>query len=445
MYLITIEGGDGSGKGIAARVVCDILEREKSFTAAVLTAEPRRKHPLGRSAINAVKEKKHTPEHEAKLFALDRLDHGLNWIMPKLHEGCAVVSDRNIHSSLVYQGVVGGIGVRNVALLNAGALVPDLCIWIDCDPEIAIKRIQSGSLRDASPGKTEYFETLDIQKTVRSGYQRVFSGDSLKNTPFESVEILGPINNNSSIENFTKELTRGVRKFLRARPVPRNTDLEDLDLGVIKRIIEWNSGQMKLPGFENETERSRIRTPWELTRDAEKTHLASISTEVADNIPRSIHSKSIYSVMSSIALISYADLNEIISAMGPSRAISKGHTNRVIRHFSSQGEWARISSTSRAESSHFRVTKTGSSIGAIMLVLSPLRSKIRLWRSRKPNTSYKHLISGLLSMGIEQDTFRRVSNRISLLYPSDGYPINDDHTSHVEDWWHGKITYESSD
>ena len=80
MYLITIEGGDGSGKGIAARVVCDILEREKSFTAAVLTAEPRRKHPLGRSAINAVKEKKHTPEHEAKLFALDRLDHGLNWI-----------------------------------------------------------------------------------------------------------------------------------------------------------------------------------------------------------------------------------------------------------------------------------------------------------------------------------------------------------------------------
>ena len=58
MYLITIEGGDGSGKGLASRIICELLERDGSFTSVDLTAEPRRKHPLGRAAIDAVKEKK---------------------------------------------------------------------------------------------------------------------------------------------------------------------------------------------------------------------------------------------------------------------------------------------------------------------------------------------------------------------------------------------------
>lgn len=57
MYLITIEGGDGSGKGLASRIICELLERDGSFTSVDLTAEPRRKHPLGRAAIDAVKEK----------------------------------------------------------------------------------------------------------------------------------------------------------------------------------------------------------------------------------------------------------------------------------------------------------------------------------------------------------------------------------------------------
>ena len=129
MYLITIEGGDGSGKGLASRIICDLLEKDGSFTSVELTAEPRRRHPLGRAAIDAVKEKKHTPEHEAKLFALDRLDHGLNWMLPRLSKGSVVVCDRNIHSSLVYQGIVGGLGTKNVGVLNSGALIPDLCVW----------------------------------------------------------------------------------------------------------------------------------------------------------------------------------------------------------------------------------------------------------------------------------------------------------------------------
>ena len=32
MYLITIEGGDGSGKGLATKIVSEVLHKEFSFT-----------------------------------------------------------------------------------------------------------------------------------------------------------------------------------------------------------------------------------------------------------------------------------------------------------------------------------------------------------------------------------------------------------------------------
>ena len=48
MYLITIEGGDGLGKGLATKVISEVLSKESSFAAVAITAEARRKHPLGR-------------------------------------------------------------------------------------------------------------------------------------------------------------------------------------------------------------------------------------------------------------------------------------------------------------------------------------------------------------------------------------------------------------
>ena len=64
-----------------------------------------------------------SPEEEAGLFAADRLDHSHGWILPRLNEGKAVVCGRNIHSSLVYQGIVGGIGLEKAAQINSAALI----------------------------------------------------------------------------------------------------------------------------------------------------------------------------------------------------------------------------------------------------------------------------------------------------------------------------------
>ena len=61
MYLFSIEGGDGSGKGLAAEIVSEILQSEFCFTSVETTAEPRRNHALGRLAIDSVRKQTLSP------------------------------------------------------------------------------------------------------------------------------------------------------------------------------------------------------------------------------------------------------------------------------------------------------------------------------------------------------------------------------------------------
>ena len=79
MYLITVEGGDGSGKGEAVRIIAELLS-QYPFNDVHLTHEPRRHSELGKLALESVKIGDKTPLQEAGLFAADRLDHSHTWI-----------------------------------------------------------------------------------------------------------------------------------------------------------------------------------------------------------------------------------------------------------------------------------------------------------------------------------------------------------------------------
>ena len=72
MYLISVEGGDGSGKGEAARILLE-LAAEFPFPQVHATHEPRRHSELGKLALTSVKLGDKTPLEEAGLFAADRL------------------------------------------------------------------------------------------------------------------------------------------------------------------------------------------------------------------------------------------------------------------------------------------------------------------------------------------------------------------------------------
>ena len=216
MYLITVEGGDGSGKGLATQMIAEILHQEFTFSGIDVTAEPRRDAELGLLAVEAVRTGDAGPVREAVYFAADRMDHSHTWIRPRLSQGHAVVSERNVHSSLVYQGVVGDLGVEEVANMNAAAMIPDLCIWVDCDPEMALNRISDGTRKlsiSSRTDDTEYFETDEFQVKIRQGYHDLLGGNVPIPAPFNRGRVVGPIINDGTKEDFRRKLQIEIRKF----------------------------------------------------------------------------------------------------------------------------------------------------------------------------------------------------------------------------------------
>ncbi len=102
------------------------------------------------------------PETEALLFAADRIEHG-KVIKESLVKGKVVISDRYKHSSLAYQGAAG-VDVEWMQSLNKHALVPDLVILLDIDPDKSLERVSDRA-------KT-VFEKKEYLKKVRAEYIR---------------------------------------------------------------------------------------------------------------------------------------------------------------------------------------------------------------------------------------------------------------------------------
>jgi dTMP kinase len=157
---LVIEGLDGSGKTTQAALLAEKLKKTHSI---LLTAEP--SHGKTGSFIREclLYENKRLPiESEALLFAADRVEHMYSEVKPALDEGKLVICDRYIYSSLAYQGN-SGLSLEWIKNINARALQPDICIFIDVPPEKVIERLQR---------KKSVMETLETQCRVREVYMK---------------------------------------------------------------------------------------------------------------------------------------------------------------------------------------------------------------------------------------------------------------------------------
>lgn len=423
MYLITIEGGDGSGKGLATKIVAEVLEREFCFTSVEVTGEPRRDHPLGRLAIDSVRQQTHTPEQEAGLFAADRVDHSHGWILPRLEEGRIVVSERNVHSTLVYQGVVGGLGVDRVAQINSAALVPDLCIWVDCDPEMAIKRIKSGTLRMLSE-KEEYFETTELQKAIRSGYSSLLSGDIEMPIPFDMGAIIGPVSNESTEKEFRRKLTLHIRKFIHSRPEPLNVETESIERYMLRKLIRSSKGQTTLDGLGVKPTRDTTNwldnvAPWRVLRNTQLLHseaLSTVSTDERLDVPKSVLAHSISSICGTLALLPSADVNELRAAQGPVRALSDSHSHKVLKFMANRSNWVhQHRSLIGRDAARNQLRDEMQTFGMLMLVIWPLRNGLHRWLAQNPETHPRFAMGQIVRSGEFPRDVRNTIERLSIL------------------------------
>ena len=444
MYLFSIEGGDGSGKGLATQIVCEILQSEFCFKSVEITAEPRRDHALGRLAIDSVRRQTLSPEQEAGLFAADRLDHSHGWILPRLQEGRAVVSGRNIHSSLVYQGIVGGIGVERTAQMNSAALIPDLCIWVDCDPEIALERIRKGTLRGLS-SKEEYFETSELQVRIRDGYRHLLSGEMELPTPFDMGAILGPISNEGTQSQLRNLLREAIRSFMNSRPTPINVEMEKVDQFQIRAMIRETQNQSTLSDIGIEPTKTKSgwldgQAPWKVLKSAKESHNKAIKSmeKESHNYPINILNHSMASVCGTLSLVNSAEISELRSSMGPVRCVSKRHTQRIIQFLKELGWVYRRKNLVGREAPKSQLREELFPFGRLVLAIWPLRREISKWQSRNPKTHLRFFMGQIVKSGRHERALRDTISRLSVLGSGVEGGTTPENAESLVDWWLGK-------
>lgn len=150
---IVLEGADGVGKSTQVRLVAARL-RERGVDV-VETLEPGAT-PAGRGLRGFVLDvgTDIDPRTEALVMASDRAQHVAEVVRPALERGAVVLSDRYVPSSLVYQGVVRGLGVDEVERINefaTGGLAPDAVLVLDVPRETTDERRDGNDRLEAEP------------------------------------------------------------------------------------------------------------------------------------------------------------------------------------------------------------------------------------------------------------------------------------------------------
>ncbi|MEM2995760.1 MAG: dTMP kinase [Candidatus Bathyarchaeia archaeon] len=189
---ICVEGLDGCGKTTQTKLL--VRNLRKIGYDAIYTAEPTRgkigrfirRHCLhGKERLPAVV--------EALLFAADRFKHVEDEVAPALEKGKIVVSDRYVYSSYAYQGAAG-LNLEWIEKVNENAICPHLAIFVDVEPEIAVKRLKP---------KKSVMEDLETQRKVREIYLN-----------FASKGKLVRIDGNKPIKTVATDILKVVYEFL---------------------------------------------------------------------------------------------------------------------------------------------------------------------------------------------------------------------------------------
>lgn len=176
LFIVT-EGLDGSGKSTQIELMKQELERRGH--KVYVTAEPTGFETgayIRRILSDSLEKDMYL---QAALFLADRLEHithPQNGIARYLDMGYTVICDRYYFSSFAYQGTASDIDwVMKINLECERILKPDLCLFLDVDPDTCKRRI------DTVREKAELYEK-DVKEMsrIRSNFLNVF--DRLSDT-----------------------------------------------------------------------------------------------------------------------------------------------------------------------------------------------------------------------------------------------------------------------
>ncbi|MFA6537394.1 MAG: dTMP kinase [Patescibacteria group bacterium] len=169
---IVFEGGEASGKSTQIKILGEKLKN--SNRSILITREPGGTDCVLAEKIRQILKdpanKEMCPETELFLFLASRAQHVKTKIMPILNDGGIVLCDRFFGSTLAYQHFGRGLfnleQIKNLNNFATGGLIPDLTIYFDMDPKIALQRISNTFADDRFDS-----DTFEFHHRVRLGYQ----------------------------------------------------------------------------------------------------------------------------------------------------------------------------------------------------------------------------------------------------------------------------------
>ncbi|MFZ5437629.1 MAG: dTMP kinase [Patescibacteria group bacterium] len=166
--LISLEGGEGGGKTTQTILLKEKLEQAGREVVAV-------REPGGtviseqiREVVLSSKNQGITDLTEVLLFQAARAQIYQEVVIPALETGKVVIMDRTRDSSVVYQGLVRGVGRSKIEKLNdisTQKTVPHLTLLLDVS-------VKTGLARRADSGKMDRLdlEAADFHQQVRTAY-----------------------------------------------------------------------------------------------------------------------------------------------------------------------------------------------------------------------------------------------------------------------------------
>lgn len=142
--IISFEGGEGVGKSTHVKILCTHLEQHGLPWLSF-------REPGGSAFCEDIRglffHEGLDTMTELLLVLASRRENIVKLVLPALEQGKVVIIDRFIDSTMVYQGVLGGLGIGRVRELmeKTGTWIkPDLTFVLDVDPGHALKRIVPG-------------------------------------------------------------------------------------------------------------------------------------------------------------------------------------------------------------------------------------------------------------------------------------------------------------
>lgn len=171
--LISFEGGEGAGKSTLIQKIYDDLNAQGQDVLLTRAPGGTMTGELIRHLLLHHDEKDISPRCELFLFLADRAQHVQEVILPALQQKRIVLCDRFNDSTAAYQGGARGFDldwIRKLCLFATQNLEPDITLYLDIDPEEALKRVNRSKDRIEK-------EALEFHKKIRGAYLEIAKKD----------------------------------------------------------------------------------------------------------------------------------------------------------------------------------------------------------------------------------------------------------------------------